>query len=78
MEIGQIAATIFLDGMIAGYLFLGVWILVKAINSSTGGGRPVRSIARDPKHPFALARDVRRWANMWMQRTIKQRNQSVK
>jgi hypothetical protein len=48
MEIGQILATIFLDAMIVGYLFLGVWILAKAIKG--------RSIARDLKPPFALAR----------------------
>jgi len=78
MENGERLATIFLYAMIAGYLFFGVWILVKAINSWTGGGRRVRSIVRELKPPFALARDARRWANMWMPRTIRERKQSVK
>jgi hypothetical protein len=62
MDIRQITGAIFLYAMIAGYLFLGVGILVKAIFSWTGGGRRARLIARDMKRPVRQARDNRRRA----------------
>lgn len=66
MEIRQIIGAIFLYTTIAGYLFLGVGILVNVIFRWTGGGRRAHSMARDMKRPAELTRNARKWGNGWM------------
>lgn len=67
-KIGEYSGAIFLYGTTAGYLVLGVGILIKAICTWTG----LDSIARRMKRQVrstATGYD-RRWAKSWMPRNV--------